>query len=60
MGSDNLKTFHKWKNYQSIFRKTIIFMYPRPSYNTDLKHSHIHIVKDVPRWKSHHRLLELL
>tara|TARA_B100001109_G_C18612783_1_gene357752 strand:- start:68 stop:637 length:570 start_codon:yes stop_codon:yes gene_type:complete len=49
MGSDNLKTFHKWKNYQSILENHNIYVYPRPSYNIDLKHSHIHIVKDVPQ-----------
>ena len=24
-------------------------MYPRPSYDFDLKHNHIHIVNDVPQ-----------
>lgn len=29
MGEDNLRTLHKWKNYQDIVRKHSILVYPR-------------------------------
>jgi nicotinate-nucleotide adenylyltransferase len=32
MGSDNLVTIHKWKNYKLILRDYRIFVYPRPGY----------------------------
>ncbi|WP_374949700.1 nicotinate (nicotinamide) nucleotide adenylyltransferase [Mucilaginibacter sp.] len=32
MGSDNLATLHKWKNYRLILRDYQIFVYPRPGY----------------------------
>src|ERR1700739_2014946 len=32
MGSDNLGTLHKWKNYKLILRDYKIYVYPRPGY----------------------------
>ena len=32
MGSDNICTFHKWRNYQYILDNYKIFVYPRPNY----------------------------
>ena len=29
MGEDNLKSFHKWKNYESILERHHIYVYPR-------------------------------
>ena len=29
MGEDNLKSFHKWKNYETILENHQIFVYPR-------------------------------
>ncbi len=29
MGEDNLRTFHKWKNYESILGRHKIYVYPR-------------------------------
>jgi nicotinate-nucleotide adenylyltransferase len=29
MGEDNLRTFHKWKNYEEILKDHSIFVYPR-------------------------------
>jgi len=29
MGEDNLRTFHKWKNYEQILENNIIYVYPR-------------------------------
>lgn len=33
MGSDNLQTFHKWKNYEAILEKHFIYVYPRPGFD---------------------------
>ncbi|MFA6924217.1 MAG: nicotinate (nicotinamide) nucleotide adenylyltransferase [Bacteroidales bacterium] len=30
MGSDNLATFHKWKNYKQILENYELYIYPRP------------------------------
>jgi len=30
MGSDNLKSIHKWKNYEEIIKNYSIYVYPRP------------------------------
>ncbi len=32
MGSDNLETFHKWKNYLEILKNHTLYVYPRPGY----------------------------
>jgi len=29
MGEDNLRTFHKWKNYEEILSNNHIYVYPR-------------------------------
>ena len=51
MGEDNLKSFHKWKNYELIIENHDIYVYPRISdgkVNTLFKgHSKIHKV-DAP------------
>jgi nicotinate-nucleotide adenylyltransferase len=31
MGEDNLKSFHKWKNYELILQEYAIYIYPRIS-----------------------------
>jgi nicotinate-nucleotide adenylyltransferase len=36
MGEDNLKGFHKWKNYQVILSRYELFVYPRLSPNTPI------------------------
>lgn len=33
MGSDNLQSFKKWKNYEIILRDYHIYVYPRPGYD---------------------------
>ena len=33
MGSDNLDTFHKWKNYKVILQYYPLFVYPRPGHD---------------------------
>lgn len=51
MGEDNLKSFHKWKNYEAILEHHNIYVYPRISSeaeNLELKnHPKIHLI-DAP------------
>jgi nicotinate-nucleotide adenylyltransferase len=51
MGEDNLKTFHKWKNYEVILEHHDIFVYPRissePDNHTFKNHPKIHLI-DAP------------
>ena len=51
MGEDNLKTLHKWKNWEVILQNHDIYVYPRVSSETDnptLKnHPKIHMI-DAP------------
>ncbi|KIC02444.1 nicotinate-nucleotide adenylyltransferase [Flavobacterium sp. JRM] len=51
MGEDNLKTLHKWKNYEVILQDYDIYVYPRISSeveNLELKnHPKIHLI-DAP------------
>ena len=46
LGSDNLKTFHKWKNYEEILKNHELYIYPRPGFEAEktLQHPHIKIV----------------
>lgn len=37
MGSDNLVSFHKWKNHEIILRDHHILVYPRPDYPAPAK-----------------------
>lgn len=47
MGSDNLQTFHKWKNYEEILKHHELYIYPRKNCDGgELKnHKHIHITQ---------------
>ena len=51
MGEDNLKSFHKWKNYEVILENYHIYVYPRisdlPTNNQFTNHPHIHLI-DAP------------
>lgn len=51
MGEDNLKSFHKWKNYELILSDHHIYVYPRlslePIQTKFDNHNHIHKV-DAP------------
>lgn len=40
MGSDNLKSIKKWKNYELILRDYHIYVYPRPGYVADEFQNH--------------------
>ena len=49
MGEDNLKGFHKWKNYETIIKNYQLYVYPRISdgvvESEFLKHPHVHRVE---------------
>lgn len=51
MGEDNLKSFHKWKNYEVILAHYALYVYPRVSNGAWPErfkdHPHIHLV-DAP------------
>lgn len=51
MGEDNLKSLHKWKNYEVILEHHNIYVYPRISTEADnlelKKHPKIHLI-DAP------------
>jgi nicotinate-nucleotide adenylyltransferase len=51
MGEDNLKSFHKWKNYEAILEHHDIYVYPRISSEmenlTFKNHPKIHLI-DAP------------
>ena len=49
MGSDNLGSFHKWKNYEYILQHHKIFVYPRPGMDGGIlkTHSSVHFT-DAP------------
>ena len=40
MGADNLKSFHKWKNYEAILRHHLLYVYPRPDNPTSIFDNH--------------------
>lgn len=46
MGADNLNTFHKWKNFEEIFKNYELYIYPR--FNSDggslVKHPKVKLV----------------
>ncbi len=44
MGSDNLPTLHKWKNFQQIVENYEIYVYPRPGISID---DYVNIAKIV-------------
>jgi nicotinate-nucleotide adenylyltransferase len=51
MGEDNLKSLHKWKNYEVILEHHNIYIYPRILEDTGnsalKKHSNVHVI-DAP------------
>lgn len=49
IGSDNLKNFHKWKNYEQILADYSVYVYPRPGIEISDSHENIHIVDGVPQ-----------
>lgn len=47
MGSDNLLTLKKWKNYEIILRDFAVYVYPRPGFDDDEwnNHPNVYITK---------------
>ena len=50
MGTDNLESFHKWKNYETIVENYGVIVYPRPGFNKSKVQSHknITIAENAP------------
>ena len=44
-GSDNLPTFHKWKNHEELLRQYKIYLYPRPNIAASSLDNHPSIIK---------------
>ncbi|MDA3891074.1 MAG: nicotinate (nicotinamide) nucleotide adenylyltransferase [Salinivirgaceae bacterium] len=49
MGEDNLRSFHKWKNYKQLLAEQTLLVYPRPGCKKTIFHDHknVHIL-DAP------------
>ncbi|TND08657.1 MAG: nicotinate-nucleotide adenylyltransferase [Bacteroidetes bacterium] len=43
MGSDNLSTLHKWKNYEEILKQYEVLVYPRPESDGGPLKAHPHV-----------------
>ena len=50
IGSDNLESFHKWKNYETILENYGLIVYPRPGFDRSKVevHKNIVIAEDAP------------
>lgn len=50
MGSDNLESFHKWKNYETIVENYGIIVYPRPGFDKSKirVHKNISVAEEAP------------
>ena len=49
MGADNLKNFHKWKNYEQILEDYSIYVYPRHANDVEETHKNVHLIEGVPK-----------
>ena len=49
IGSDNFKSFTKWKNHEQILKDYSIYIYPRPGYQIKNSHRNIHLIEGVPQ-----------
>ena len=49
MGSDNLQSLHRWKNYEEILNRHIIYVYPRPGFSGGefTKHQNV-VITEAP------------
>ena len=47
LGGDNLKGFHRWKNYQHILERHHLYVYKRPGYEGAAieNHHHVHLIE---------------
>lgn len=50
MGSDNLESFHKWKNYETIVENFGVIVYPRPGFDKSKVqfHENITVAEGAP------------
>ena len=58
MGEDNIKSFHKWKNYEVILKNHSIIVYPRMGVDDSkrakpeiLTHINVSVLEDIPVMK---------
>jgi len=52
MGSDNIGSLHKWKNYELILKRYAIYVYRRPEYEEGPLADHPHVkIFDAPQMK---------
>lgn len=58
MGEDNIKSFHKWKNYEVILKNHSIIVYPRMGINDKsvvkseiITHKNISVLENIPVMK---------
>ncbi|MFQ3336776.1 MAG: nicotinate-nucleotide adenylyltransferase [Flavobacteriales bacterium] len=58
MGEDNIKSFHKWKNYEVILKNHSIIVYPRMGVNDKsvvkseiITHKNISVLENIPVMK---------
>lgn len=49
MGADNLKNFHKWKNFEQILDGYSIYVYPRHDYEVEGTYKNVHLIEGVPQ-----------
>ena len=51
MGSDNISSFHKWKNYEQILKYHSLYIYPRINYKGSRfdKHEKVHFINNAPQ-----------
>ncbi len=50
MGSDNLESFHKWKNHEMILEHFGIVVYPRPGFDfSKIEHPNIDVAENAPQ-----------
>ena len=49
MGADNLKNFHKWKNYEQILENYSVYVYPRHGCEVEGTHKNIYLIEGVPK-----------
>lgn len=47
MGEDNLRSFHKWKNYEVILKNYDIYIYPRPEIKSETEQSNTNSKEDL-------------
>jgi nicotinate-nucleotide adenylyltransferase len=52
MGEDNLRTLHKWKNYDVILEKHKVFVYPRPFTAEEIESRTTNVQPEIAKHKN--------